>query len=60
VIFRPNNERIRFEVLIETSIRKQLRLKAHTVSKVVEQKDGMIVHMTVAVSSEGSSAVRRK
>jgi hypothetical protein len=45
VFFRPNNERIGFEVLIETLIRKQLRLKAHTVSKVVEQEDALIIYI---------------
>ena len=33
MFFRLNNERIGFEVLIQTFIRKQLRLKAHTVTK---------------------------
>jgi len=33
------------EVLIETFIRKQLRLKAHTVTKVEETAECMIVHM---------------
>jgi transposase len=33
------------EVLIETFIRKQLRLKAHTVTQVEETGEGMIVHM---------------
>ncbi len=32
-------------MLIETFIRKQLRLKAHTVNKVVEQEDAMIVYV---------------
>lgn len=38
--FRHNNESIGFEVLIQTFIGRQLRLKAHTVTKVVERKDG--------------------
>jgi transposase len=33
------------EVLIETFIRKQLRLKAHTVTRVVETDEAMIVHI---------------
>jgi transposase len=33
------------EVLIETFIRKQLRLKAHTVTKVEETEEQMIVHI---------------
>jgi len=45
VFFRPNNERIGFEVLIETFIRKQLRLKAHTVTKVEEIDGSMLVHI---------------
>ncbi len=45
MFFRPNNERIGFKVLIETFIRKQLRLKAHTVTKVVEQEDAMIIYI---------------
>jgi len=35
----------RSEVLIETFIRKQLRLKAHTVSRVDEADDGMRVYL---------------
>jgi transposase len=42
-IVRPNNERKRTEVLLETFIRKQLRLKAHTVRKVEETDEFMIV-----------------
>ena len=38
-------ERTRTEVLIETFIRKQLRLKAHTVTKVEESDDGMLVYI---------------
>ena len=38
-------ERTRTEVLIETFIRKQLRLKAHTVTKVEETDDCMLVHI---------------
>jgi transposase len=45
VFFKPNNERIGFEVLIETFIRKQLRLKAHTVTKVVEREDAMVIYI---------------
>ena len=33
------------EVFIETFIRKQLRLKAHTVTKVEETDDCMLVHI---------------
>jgi transposase len=43
VVIKPNNERIGFEVLIETFVRKQLRLKAHTVTKVEEREDEMII-----------------
>jgi transposase len=42
-IVQPNNERKRTEVLLETFIRKQLRLKAHTVRKVEETDEFMIV-----------------
>lgn len=45
VSIKPNKERIGFEVLVETFIRKQLRLKAHTVTKVVVPGDAMIVHI---------------
>ena len=38
-------ERTWTEVLIETFIRKQLRLKAHTVTKVEETDDCMLVHI---------------
>jgi len=38
-------ERTRTEVLIETFIRKQLHLKAHTVTKVEETDDCMLVHV---------------
>jgi transposase len=38
-------ERTRTEVLIETFIRKQLRLKAHTVTKVEEADDCMLVYI---------------
>jgi transposase len=38
-------ERTRTEVLIETFIRKQLRLKAHTVTKVEETDDSMLVYI---------------
>lgn len=38
-------ERNRTEVLIETFIRKQLRLKAHTVTKVIEADECMLVHI---------------
>lgn len=40
-----NHERKRIEVLIETFIRKQLRLKAHTVTKVEETEKFMIIHI---------------
>src|SRR5204863_8954221 len=38
-------ERTRTEVLIETFIRKQLGLKAHTVTKVEETDEFMLVHI---------------
>lgn len=38
-------ERTRTEVLIETFIRKQLRLKAHTVTNVEETGEHMVVHI---------------
>ena len=38
-------ERKRIEVLVETFIRKQLGLKAHTVTKVEETEDYMIIHI---------------
>jgi transposase len=38
-------ERTRAEVLIETFIRKQLRLKAHAVTKVEETDECMLVHI---------------
>ena len=38
-------ERTRTEVLIETFIRKQLRLKAHTVTKVEETDECMLVYI---------------
>jgi len=38
-------ERTRTEVLIETFIRKQLHLKAHTVTKVEETDEYMLVHI---------------
>ena len=38
-------ERTRTEVLIETFIRKQLHLKAHTVTKVEETDECMLVHI---------------
>jgi len=38
-------ERIRTEVLIETFIRKQLRLKAHTVTRVEETDECMLVYI---------------
>jgi transposase len=43
VVLKPNIERIGFEVLIETFIRKQLRLKAHTVTKVEEREEEMAI-----------------
>jgi len=54
VFFRPNIERIGFKVLIETFIRKQLRLKAHKVTKVEEQ-DGQ---MTVSIDRLGRRLLR--
>lgn len=45
MVFKPNNERVGFEVLIETFIRKQLRLKAHKVTKVVELEDAMVIYI---------------
>ncbi len=41
---RPH-ERKRIEVLIETFLRKQLRLKAHTVTKVEETERCLLVHI---------------
>ena len=38
-------ERKRIEVLVETFLRKQLGLKAHTVTKVEETERYMIVHI---------------
>ena len=38
-------ERTGTEVLVETFIRKQLRLKAHTVTKVEETDECMLVHI---------------
>jgi hypothetical protein len=38
-------ERTRSEVLIETFIRKRLHLKAHTVTKVEETDECMLVHI---------------
>ena len=38
-------ERTKTEVLVETFIRKQLRLKAHTVTKVEETDECMLVHI---------------
>jgi type II secretory pathway component PulJ len=38
-------ERKRIEVLIETFLRKQLGLKAHTVTKVEETEKYMVVHI---------------
>jgi transposase len=38
-------ERTRTEVLVETFIRKQLRLKAHTVTQVKETDECMLVHI---------------
>ena len=54
MFFRPNIERIGFKVLIETFIRKQLRLKAHKVTKVEEQ-DGQ---MTVSIDRLGRRLLR--
>src|SRR5262249_1048706 len=43
-IVRPNNERKRIEVLLETFIRKQLRRKAHTVTDLqVEETDEFMI-----------------
>jgi transposase len=39
------NERKRIEVLVETFIRKQLGLKAHTVTKVEQTEEFMIIHI---------------
>jgi hypothetical protein len=38
-------DRTQTEVLIETFIRKQLRLKAHTVTKVEETDECMLVYI---------------
>jgi transposase len=40
-----HDEEERPEVLIETFIRKQLRLKSHTVTKVEESEEWMTVHI---------------
>ena len=40
-----DHERKRIEVLVETFIRKQLGLKAHTVTKVEETEKCMIIHI---------------
>ena len=40
-----NHERKGIEVLVETFIRKQLGLKAHTVTKVEETEEFMIIHI---------------
>jgi transposase len=40
-----NHERRRIEVLIETFIRKQLKLKAHTVTRVEETEKWMVIHI---------------
>lgn len=42
-LFRPNNESIGFEAPIQTFVRKQLRLKAHTVTKLVEREDSTAI-----------------
>ena len=44
-LFARTRRRKGTEVLIETFIRKQLRLKAHTVTKVEETEEFMIVHI---------------
>jgi len=45
VVVQAQQRKDRFEVLIETFIRKQLRLKAHTVTKVEENEEEMIVYI---------------
>ena len=44
-LFAKTKRRESSEVLIETFIRKQLRLKAHTVTKVEESAEFMLVHI---------------
>ena len=45
-LFRPKNTKgSRTEVLIETFIRKQLHLKAHTVTKVEQTDENMLVYI---------------
>src|ERR1700681_4156436 len=44
-LFARTRRRKGTEVLIETFIRKQLRLKAHTVTQVEETEEFMIVHI---------------
>src|SRR5260221_11113576 len=44
-LFARTRRRKGTEVLIETFIRKQLRLKAHTVTKVEETEEFMVVYI---------------
>lgn len=44
-LFAKTQRRKKAEVLIETFIRKQLRLKAHTVTRVEETEEAMVVHI---------------
>src|SRR6266849_5878450 len=44
-LFGKTRRRRKTEVLIETFIRKQLRLKAHTVTQVEETEECMLVHI---------------
>src|SRR5437660_5463977 len=44
-LFAKTQRRRKTEVLIETFIRKQLRLKAHTVTRVEETDESMVVHI---------------
>ena len=43
MFFRPDNEGIGFKVLIQRFIRKRLRLKVHTVTKVVEREGAIVI-----------------
>ncbi|HEY3618105.1 MAG TPA: ISL3 family transposase, partial [Candidatus Sulfotelmatobacter sp.] len=54
VVAKQANERKRTEVLIETFIRKQLRLKAHRVTKVETNKEGM----TISIDRMGNRLLR--
>jgi len=50
-LFKAQQRRDRIEVLIETFIRKQLGLKAHTVTQVVEGEDEMVISIDRELSA---------